>query len=128
MTGIEEERHDQHRCHPSVDGRQGVVHAGTGGRGSPLPPRPCSLRWRSGPRRRRSAPLRRLRSRTVPRPGPRPPKPEPVIPPAVRLAEGLLATIPSDSRLALRPLDPRETGLPKAVGGRLYESILNAVA
>ena len=55
------------------------------------------------------------------------PKPEPVIPPAVRLAEGLLATIPSDSRLALRPLDPRETGLPKAVGGRLYESILNAV-
>ena len=47
--------------------------------------------------------------------------------PAARLAEGLLATIPPDSRLALRPLDPRETGLPRAVGGRLYESILNAV-
>ena len=52
---------------------------------------------------------------------------EPVIAPAVRLAEGLLATIPPDSRLALRPLDPRETGLPRAVGGSLYESILNAV-
>ena len=48
--------------------------------------------------------------------------------PAVRLAEELLATIPPGSWLALRPLVPHETGLPREVGRRLYESILNAMS
>ena len=56
-----------------------------------------------------------------------PPAPESTVSPAARLASGLLDTIPPGARLALRPLDPRETGLPRAVGARLYESVLNAV-
>lgn len=51
----------------------------------------------------------------------------PVPPPEVQLAQTLLATIPGGSRIALRPLDPRDTGLPRAVGERLYESVLNAI-
>ena len=62
----------------------------------------------------------------VPRPDPTP-GPAPAGSPAVRLAAGLLDTIPPGTRLALRPLDPRDTGLPRAVGARLYESVLNAV-
>ena len=38
----------------------------------------------------------------------------------------LLNTIHPGVRLALRPLDPGETGLPRAVGLRLYESMLRA--
>ncbi len=55
------------------------------------------------------------------------PASEAAVPPAVRLANGLLDTIPPGARLAIRPLDPRETGLPQEVGSRLYESMLNAV-
>ena len=58
---------------------------------------------------------------------PEPPAPESTASPAAQLAAGLLDTIPSGARLALRPLDPRETGLPREVGARLYESVLNAV-
>ena len=47
---------------------------------------------------------------------------------ATMLAEGLLATIPPGSRLAVRPLYERETRLPPEVGKRLYESVLNAMA
>ena len=66
----------------------------------------------------------------MPVPAPSPPAPddpEPADSPAVRLAAGLLDTIAPGARLALRPLDPRETGLPRAVGARLYEKVLNAV-
>ena len=55
-----------------------------------------------------------------------PPAP-PAVSPATGLAGTLLATVPPGSRLAVRPFDPRETGLPRAVGARLYESMLNAV-
>ena len=58
---------------------------------------------------------------------PEPPTPESTASPAAQLAAGLIDTIPSGARLALRPLDPRETGLPREVGARLYESVLNAV-
>ena len=58
---------------------------------------------------------------------PAPPEPESTVSPAAQLASGLLDTIPPGARLALRPLDPRETGLPRAVGAQLYESVLNAV-
>ena len=51
----------------------------------------------------------------------------PVPPPEVRMVQDLLARIPGGSRIALRPLDPRDTGLPPAVGERLYESVLNAI-
>ena len=47
--------------------------------------------------------------------------------PEVQMVQTLLATIPGGSRIALRPLDPRDTGLPPAVGERLYESLLNAI-
>ena len=46
---------------------------------------------------------------------------------ATTLAEGLLATIPPGSRLAVRPFYERETGLPPAEGERLYESVLKAM-
>lgn len=58
---------------------------------------------------------------------PAPAEPAPADSPAARLAAGLLDTIAPGARIALRPLDPRETGLPRAVGARLYESVLNAV-
>ena len=48
-------------------------------------------------------------------------------PPEARLAAELLERIPPGTRIALRPLDPRDTGLPRAVGGRIYESVLNAI-
>ena len=64
---------------------------------------------------------------SAPAPAPAPPAPELIAPPAMRLAVGLLDTIPPGTRLALRPLAPHETGLRKEVGRRLYESILNAV-
>ena len=54
-------------------------------------------------------------------------EPERAAPPEVRLAEALLATVAPGTRLALRPFDPRETGLPRALGGSLYESVLGAV-
>ena len=47
--------------------------------------------------------------------------------PEVTVAERLLATIPAGSRIALRPLFPRETGLPEADGHRLYESVFGAL-
>ena len=50
-----------------------------------------------------------------------------VPPPEVQIARTLLETIPGGSRIALRPLDPRDTGLPRAVGEGLYESLLNAI-
>ena len=46
--------------------------------------------------------------------------------PEVRLARTLLERIPAGARIALRPFDPSSTGLPRAVGDRLYESVLNA--
>ena len=58
---------------------------------------------------------------------PEPPAPESTASPAAQLAAGLIDTMPSGARLALRPLDPRETSLPREVGARLYESVLNAV-
>ena len=58
---------------------------------------------------------------------PAPPAPESTVSPAAQLAAGLLDTIPPGARLALRPLDPRETGLPREIGARLYEAVLNAV-
>ena len=53
--------------------------------------------------------------------------PESSVSSAAALADGLLATMPSGSRLAVRPLHEKETGLPPAAGDRLYESVLNAV-
>ena len=54
--------------------------------------------------------------------------PSPEVPsPEVQIARTLLETIPAGSRVALRPLDPRDTGLPSTVGGPLYESVLNAI-
>ena len=52
---------------------------------------------------------------------------ESAVPSASTLAEGLLATIPPGSRLAVRPLYERETRLPPNVGKQLYESVLNAL-
>ena len=82
-----------------------------------------------------SAPAKRPAAAPAPAPAPSPPavaQPAPPAPestgsPAAQLASGLLDTIPPGARLALRPLDPRETGLPRAVGARIYESVLNAV-
>ncbi|MCY4452551.1 MAG: hypothetical protein OXC01_11435 [Immundisolibacterales bacterium] len=62
-----------------------------------------------------------------PDPAPAPADPEPAGSPAVRLAAGLLDTIPPGARLALRPLDPRESRLPQEDGARLYEEVLNAI-
>ena len=50
----------------------------------------------------------------------------PVPAPEVRLARTLLERIPAGARIALRPFDPSSTGLPRTVGDRLYESVLNA--
>ena len=51
----------------------------------------------------------------------------PVPAPEVRLARVLLERIPAGARIALRPFDPSSTGLPRAVGDRLYEAVLNAI-
>ena len=45
---------------------------------------------------------------------------------AKRLAEDLLNGIPSDSRIAIRPLYEDEAGLPREMARKLYESLLNA--
>ena len=63
---------------------------------------------------------------------PGPPAPEAAPPsnparPAASFAEALLADLPEGTRLAVRPLDPRETALPATVARELYESVLNAV-
>ncbi len=55
------------------------------------------------------------------------PASEVAVPPAMRLAKELLDTIRMGARLAIRPLDRRETGLPQEEGSRLYELMLNAV-
>lgn len=47
--------------------------------------------------------------------------------PEVVIAEQLLRTIPPGSRIALRPLFPRETGLPEAEGRQIYELVLGAL-
>ena len=73
---------------------------------------------------RRSPPIRRKRTRARPAP---PPTPIPPTRPHRQLAEGLLATIPPGSRLAVRPLYERETRLPPNVGKQLYELVLNAL-
>ena len=48
--------------------------------------------------------------------------------PALCLAIDLLRNVEKGNRVALRPLIPRETGLPAAIGRRLYEDILQALA
>ncbi len=60
--------------------------------------------------------------------GPRPVDAAPSGPaPEAMLAAQLLGTIPAGSRLALRPLFPGETGLPKADGRLLYELVFGAL-
>ena len=45
--------------------------------------------------------------------------------PAAQLAAELLATIPEGTRIAVRPLDPRTSGLPEHVGERLYDDLMH---
>ena len=48
--------------------------------------------------------------------------------PTICLATDLLSNVEKGSRVALRPLITRETGLPASIGMRLYEDILGALA